>query len=174
MLLNIICFIALISCNTSPERVQLKPWNCKAITINCSDECDFLKDFIEYGYIKIDTTKLQDKEYYKSFVTKSLPSEYFNNANILFKIFEKEIKEYGKCFIGEFKFKNHYGIDQGSVYVMINTSIDEVYVFYLEKIMIEKNSSIKLFFNTRGKVSQRSIYFSKKDGLFLLDCNSVQ
>ncbi|MBP1630965.1 MAG: hypothetical protein H6Q15_1858 [Bacteroidetes bacterium] len=173
ILLSFICFVAFVSCQAQ-DSIQLKPWDCKTVKGNCSDECDFLKDFIDYGSAKIDSTRLEDKEYYKSFIRKTLPLEYFDSSNALFNLYKKEIKEYGKCFIAEFKFNNHYGVDQESVYVMINASIKEVYVFYFEKVIIENDSSINLIFNTRGKMSQRKIYFSKKDSLFLLDCGSIQ
>lgn len=173
VLFSFICVFVVFSC-LGQGNVQLKPWVCKAVKGNCSDECFFLKDFIDYGSINIDSTRLDDKEYYKSFISKTLPLEYFDSSNALFNLSKKEIKEYGKCFIGEFKFNNHYGVDQGSVYVMINASINEVYVFYFEKVIIENDSSINLIFNTRGEISQRKIYFSKKDSLFLLDCGSIQ
>ncbi len=156
------------------KKIELKPWNCKKRNGNCEDECNFLSDFIEHGNIKIDTTKLKDIEYYKSFILNSFPSEYFDKENFVFGKSVESIKEYGKCYIGEFKFINHYGVDQGRVYVMLNPSKDEVYVFYFYKIVIEKNSTIKLYFNTRGKISQRNIKYSPKDKSFVLDCNSIK
>lgn len=156
------------------KKIKLKPWNCKKRNGDCADECDFLSDCIQYGNIKIDTTKLWDFEYYKSFILKSFPSEYFDKDNFIFGKSVENIKEYGKCYIGEFKFINHNGVDQERVYVMLNPFKDEVYVFYFDKIVIEKNSTIKLYFNTRGKVSQRNIKYSPKDKSFVLDCNSIK
>lgn len=158
----------------SKANIKLKSWNCKKGTGNCTDESNFLSDFIQYGNIKIDSTKLKDIGYYKSFILKSFPSEYFDKDNFIFGKSVENIKEYGKCYIGEFKFINHNGVDQERVYVMLNPFKDEVYVFYFDKIVIEKNSTIKLYFNTRGKVSQRNIKYSPKDKSFVLDCNSIK
>ncbi|MBP1644651.1 MAG: CarboxypepD reg-like domain [Bacteroidetes bacterium] len=156
------------------KKIELKPWNCKKRNGNCKDECNFLSNFIQFGNIKIDTTKLWNFEYNKSFILKSFPREYFDKDNIIFNTSIENIKDYGKCYITEFKFFHHYGADQERVYVMLNPSKDEVYVFYFEKIVIEKNSNIKLYFNTRGKVSQRNIKYSPKDKSFVLDCNSIK
>lgn len=155
------------------KKIKLKPWNCKKGNGNCEDECNFLSDFIQYGNIKIDTTKLWDFEYYKFFILKSFPREYFEKDNFVYYTTVENIKNYGKCYIREFRFFHHYGADQERVYVMLNPSKDEVYIFYFERIVIEKDSTIKLFFNTRGKVSQRDINYSPKDKSFVLDCNSI-
>jgi hypothetical protein len=175
-----ICFVVLILFDIgqemikAQEKIKLNPWICKAIDSNCVDECCFLKDFIDYGKVNIDTIRLHDMNYYKSFVSQDIPSEYFDSTNFSFRIIEKLINYYGECLIGEFKFKNYYGIDQGSIYIMINKYHCDVYVFYFENMIIENGSYIKLFFNTRGKISQRNIFYSKKNASFLLDCNSIR
>lgn len=152
----------------SKKNIKLNSWNYKIGDDNCVEECDLLSNFIEHGNIWIDSTKLKNIEYYKSFILKSFPSEYFEKDNLVFKTSVENIKEYGRCCIGEFKFINHYGVDQERVYVMLNPSKNEVYVFYFDRIVIEKNSTIKLYFNTRGKVSQRNIKYSPKDKSFVL------
>ncbi|WP_312343414.1 hypothetical protein [Chryseobacterium binzhouense] len=135
------------------------------------DNFKFLNSNIVYYSInKINKNKLNDSEYYKSFLVEipflNFLTNDFIESNFKFKKYFKEVKNYGDCYIGEFVFLNKINSRQNKAYVLFNTTRNEVTIWYYDNMKFDR-SNIVLTYSIKGINSYYIVKYSKECQAFI-------
>ncbi|MDR4952831.1 hypothetical protein REB14_11670 [Chryseobacterium sp. ES2] len=192
--LCLICLIVLSQCHKVPPQKEQKSKTLenlpsviiegssltkKNISLDCielknnklQDNFNFLKTNIVYYSIKtINKNKLNDLEYYKSFLVKIpflnfLPNDFIK-SNFKFKKYFKEVENYGDCHIGEFIFLNKINSRQNKAYVLFNTTRNEVTIWYYDNMKFDPND-IVLTYSIKGINSYYIVKYSEECQAFV-------
>lgn len=146
--------------------------DCIALENNeLRDDFTFLNtNLVYYDINKVNINELNNLKYYRSFLV-SIPFLNFlpddlDDHNFKFKKYYRKIENYGDCYIGEFTFLNKINSRQNKAYVSLNTSRNEITIWYYDHIEFDK-SNIILIYGTKGKNSYYRVYYSKECNAFI-------
>jgi hypothetical protein len=143
-------------------------------TCNKSSEARFISEpfclLVELGN-NINQNELNNEKYYQIILQKSnvseVPEYFFKKEYHTFSLINKEIKDYGKCYIAEYYFNDALGYMQSKFYVIINTEKSEISIWNFDNLKVAKKG-LECDFNVRGKHTIYNFFYSKECEKFIL------
>lgn len=131
---------------------------------NGDDEQLLINNFSLYIQRDINRDSIKMTSYYNV-----LLEQYDTNMIVRdesFRIVKRRIKNYGLCYIGRFELQQ-YGPLQKAIYILLNPSRNECYLFNFDKVKV-RCGLINLYFNCRGSKSRYTIRYDSGTQQFKL------
>ncbi len=146
--------------------------SCSIVNKQKEDDNLFLSEFIFYFKTdNINQNELNNEKYYQIILQKSnvseVPEYFFKKEYHTFSLINKEIKDYGKCYIAEYYFNDALGYMQSKFYVIINTEKSEISIWNFDNLKVAKKG-LECDFNVRGKHTIYNFFYSKECEKFIL------
>lgn len=146
--------------------------SCSIVNKQKEDDNFFLSEFIFYFKTdNINQNELNNEKYYQIILQKSnvseVPEYFFKKEYHTFSLINKEIKDYGKCYIAEYYFNDALGYMQSKFYVIINTEKSEISIWNFDNLKVAKKG-LECDFNVRGKHTIYNFFYSKECEKFIL------
>jgi len=146
--------------------------SCSIVNKQKEDDNFFLSEFIFYFKAdNINQNELNNEKYYQIILQKSnvseIPEYFFKKEYHTFSLINKEIKDYGKCYIAEYYFNDALGDMQSKFYVIINTEKSEISIWNFDNLKVAKKG-LECDFNVRGKHTIYNFFYSKECEKFIL------
>lgn len=152
--------------------VVIKPYlDCDLKNNKDNVDNDFLNTHIQYFKSSfIDKKSLLKESFYRSFLINTHFLEFeessFYKGNFTFSVIQKEIKNYGNCYIGKYYFPNADNSAQRKSTVIINIDKNEVSIWDFDNVTVLKDG-LKCDINVRGKNTLYKMVYSLKCGRFI-------
>ncbi|MFD2907174.1 hypothetical protein ACFSX9_00355 [Flavobacterium ardleyense] len=145
---------------------------CSIVNKKNEDDDLFLSEFIFYfKKVNINQNELNNEKNYQIILQKSnvseLPEYYFKKEYHTFSLINKEIKDYGKCYIAEYYFNDALGYMQSKFYVIVNVDKSEISIWNFDNLKVAKKG-LECDFNVRGKHTIYNFVYSKECEKFIL------
>lgn len=146
--------------------------SCSIVNKKKEEDDLFLSEFIFYfKKDDISQNELNNEKYYQIILQKAniseLPEYYFKKEYHTFSLINKEIKNYGKCYIAEYYFNDALGYMQSKFYVIVNIDKSEISVWNFDNLKVAKKG-LECDFNVRGKHTIYNFFYSEECEKFIL------